>query len=70
MKNYWKAIGIAAVGAVVLYYPVRNLVRYLKGDKQDANVNDGDEVHFIKVFAPAYRARHKSQHHHGHDGKA
>lgn len=70
MKNYWKAIGIAAVGAVVLYYPVRSLVRYLKSNKQDASVNDGDEVHYIKAFAPAYRGKHKSQHRLGHDGKA
>ena len=63
MNKYWKAIGIAAVAAGVLYYPVVRLYKYLQ-DRKDNNNEEDTDHHVIKHYAPAYRGgKHKHNHH-------
>ncbi len=67
MNKTWKAIGIAAITAGLLYYPALRLYRYLAAKKE----NEGEEEeHRVKAFLPAYRGKHKPHHRHTHNGHA
>ncbi len=68
MKTNWKAIGIAAVSAALLYYPALKLYQYIKRGSKDGN-EDNNDHHAIKAFSPAYRGKHKPHHRHPHNGQ-
>ena len=71
MKTNWKAMGIAAVSAALLFYPALKLYQYVTKRKA-AGTEDGKEDnyehHVRKAFTPAYRGKHKPHHRHIHDG--
>ncbi len=68
MKTNWKAIGIAAVSAALLYYPALKLYQYVTKTR-DEDTEDGKEEHHVrKAFSPAYLGKHKPHHRHTHDG--
>jgi hypothetical protein len=71
MKTNWKALGIAAVSAALLYYPALKLYQYIT-KKEAEGYEDGKEDkidhHAMKTFSPAYRGKYKPHHRHTHDG--
>jgi hypothetical protein len=68
MKTNWKAIGIAAVSAAILYYPALKLYQYIT-KRREEDVDEGDDHHVMKAFSPAYRGRqHKPHHRTAHNG--
>lgn len=68
MNKYWKAAGIAAIAAGVLYYPVTRLVKYLRERNDETDENEED-THVMKAFVPAYRGKNKPHHRHPHNGQ-
>lgn len=69
MNKYWKAAGIAAIAAGVLFYPVTRLVKYLRERNKESDENE-DDTHLMKAFVPAYRGKYKADHRQQHDGRA
>ena len=67
MNNYWKAIGVAAVGVAILYYPAMKLYQYLAGKRADDS--EERETHHMKAFLPAYRGKHNPHSRSAHDGQ-
>ena len=65
MKTNWKAIGIAAASAAVLYYPSLKLYQYIKkriaGGRMVSNENHNGH-HAVKAFITAYRGKRKVHH--------
>lgn len=59
-------IGISAVAAAVLYYPVMKLYKYIS---EKGKENEEEEKHIVKQFLPAYRGKHKPHHRHDTNGK-
>ena len=68
MKANWKAIGITAVTAAILYYPALKLYQHLTKGNPERDDNKKDDHHVVKAFSPAYRGKYKPHHRHTHDG--
>jgi hypothetical protein len=66
MKKTWRAIGIAAIAAGVLYYPAMRLIKYMAKQRAEGAEKEGAEEgeHIVKTFSPAYRGKHKPHHRH------
>lgn len=69
MKANWKALGILAVSAAVLYYPALKLYQYIN-KKRSGKPEGGADHHVVKAFVPAYRGKHNSRHRHPKEGPA
>jgi hypothetical protein len=69
MNKYWKALGITAVTAAILYYPALKLYQYIAAKRAEGKEEDTEEEHHIKQFSPAYRGKHKPHHRHPHNGQ-
>ncbi len=71
MKTNWKAIGIAAVTAGLLYYPALKLYQYVtkrSAEGPEDGKEENHEHHVRKAFSPAYLGKHKPHHRHLHNG--
>ena len=48
MKNYWKAAGLVALGALVMYYPAMRLYKYIAAKSKEAAEGLEEEGHVVK----------------------
>ncbi|MBS1587752.1 MAG: hypothetical protein JSS82_19635 [Bacteroidetes bacterium] len=60
MKNYWKAAGLVALGALVMYYPAMRLYKYVAAKSKEAAEGMEEEGHLVKHLFQ--HKKHKANH--------